>query len=147
MFMKKIGDMTDKQSGIKPLKEVAWPDEVDFPENLKEHVFIKHISGPLFFGSTSNFQQLAKQIPDTATTLIIRVGKMNYIDQSGLYALEDVLVDLVTHGKKVLLVGLLKQPRYMLESIDIIPDLIPEEQITEDIDACVYWVKDHLIGE
>ena len=147
LFMKKIGDMSAEQSGIKPLKEETWPDEVDFPENLKEHVFIKHINGPLFFGSTSNFQQLAKQIPDTASTLIIRIGKMDYIDQSGLYALEDVLVDLVKSGKKVLLVGLLKQPRYMLERIDIIPDLIPEEQITDNIDSCVYWVKDHLIGD
>jgi len=50
-------------------------------------------------------------------------------------------------GLKVLLVGLLKQPRLMLESIDIVPDLIPEEQITEDIDSCVFWVKDHLLDE
>ena len=146
-FMKKIGDMTTEQSGITPLKEETWPDEVDFPEKLKEHVFIKHISGPLFFGSSSNFQQLAKQIPDTASTIIIRIGKMNYIDQSGLYALEDVLVDLVNNGKKVLLVGLLRQPRLMMESIDIIPDLIPEDQITDDIDSCVLWIRNHLLEE
>ena len=86
------------------MKEKAWADEVDFPENLKEEVFIKHIKGPLFFGSTSDFQQLVKQIPDTASTIIIRMGRMQYIDQSGLYAMEDVLVDLVKEGKKVLLV-------------------------------------------
>lgn len=31
--------------------------------------------GPLFFGSTSEFQSLAKQIPQTATISIIRMDK------------------------------------------------------------------------
>jgi SulP family sulfate permease len=147
LFMKKIGDMTTEQSSVKPLKEGPWPDEAGITEELKEHVFIKHIEGPLFFGSSGSFQQLAAQIPDNASTIIIRLGKMTYMDQSGLYALEDVLVDLVRNGKKILLVGLLKQPRYMLESIDIIPDLIPEEHISKDIDSCFEWVKEHLVKE
>ena len=63
LFMKKIGDLTAQRSDVKPLKEEAWSDETNFPVALKEEVFIKHIKGPLFFGSTSDFQQLAKQIP------------------------------------------------------------------------------------
>ena len=55
MFMKKIGDLTAERSNVKSLKEESWADEIDFPENLKEKVFIKHIKGPLFFGSTSEF--------------------------------------------------------------------------------------------
>ena len=118
-----------KRSDVEPLlKEKAWPDEEGFPDELEKKCFIKHIKGPLFFGSTSDFQQLATQIPDTAQTVIIRMGRMQYMDQSGLYAIEDVLVDLVNQGKKVLLVNIPEQPRYMMERIDIIPDLIPEEQ-------------------
>ena len=148
MFMKKIGDLTAERSDIKPLKEEkAWEDELDFPENLKEEVFIKHIKGPLFFGSTSEFQQLANQIPNTASTIIIRMGRMQYIDQSGLYAMEDVLVDLVGKGKKVLLVNTLKQPRYMLERIDIIPDLIPEEYLFDNFIACLKWIKENVQDE
>ena len=144
MFMKKIGDLTAERSDVKSLaKEKAWADEQNFPKNLAEKVFIKHIKGPLFFGSTSGFQQLANQIPDTASIVIIRMGRMQYIDQSGLYVLEDVLVDLVKSGKKVLLVKLIKQPKYMLERIDIIPDLIPEENIFDDFDSCISWIKEH----
>ena len=62
IFMKKIGEVTAKRSDVVTLTEEAWEDESAFPESLKEEVFIKHINGPLFFGSTSNFQQLAKQI-------------------------------------------------------------------------------------
>jgi len=145
MFMKKIGDLTAERSSIESFdRSKAWPDEIDFPNNLKDEVFIKHIRGPLFFGSTSYFQELVNQIPDTTSTIIIRMGRMQYIDQSGLYALEDVLVDLVKDGKKVLLVKIVNQPRYMMESIDIIPDLIPEDQIFENFKDCLAWIKEDI---
>jgi SulP family sulfate permease len=142
MFMKKIGDLTASRSDVKSLKaEKAWEDEADFPDKLKEEVFIKHLKGPLFFGSTSDFQQLSQQIPLTAKTVIIRLGRMQYMDQSGLYAMEDVLVDLRSKKMNVLFVGLLKQPRYMMERIDIIPDLIPKEHIFSNFKDCLDWIK------
>lgn len=129
MFMKLIGDLTAERSELEPLKEEAWPDEKGFPKDLKDEVFIKHIKGPLFFGSTAEFQQLYKQIPETAKTVVIRLSRMQYMDQSGLYVMEDTLQDLKTKGVNVVFVGLLKQPRYMMERIEIIPNFIPEEQI------------------
>jgi SulP family sulfate permease len=145
MFMKKMGDLTGERSNIKSLqKEKAWDDEIDFPSNLKEEVYIKHIKGPLFFGSTSNFQLLASQIPETAKVVIIRMDRMSYIDQSGLYAMEDVLVELVKREVKVVLVDILEQPRYMLERIDIIPDLVPQEQIFKTFSDCMKWIKENV---
>lgn len=142
MFMKKIGDVTADRSTIVSLdRSKAWPDEASFPDDLQEKVFIKHIRGPLFFGSISYFQQLAKQIPESASIVIIRMGRTQYMDQSGLYAMEDVLIDLVNQGKKVLLVSIIDQPRYMLERIDIIPDLIPQDQIFDSFEDCLVWVK------
>jgi SulP family sulfate permease len=142
IFMKKIGDLTAERSDVKSLlKEKVSMDEFEFSESLKKVVFVKHIKGPLFFGSTSDFQQLATQIPDTTSTLIIRMERVTYIDQSGLYAMEDVLVDLVKNGKRVLLVDVLKQPLYMLERIDIIPDLIPKDQIFDNFNDCLVWIK------
>jgi SulP family sulfate permease len=139
MFMKKIGDLTAKRSLVKILDEESWPDEKGFPNKLKQQVFIKHIKGPLFFGSTSDFQRLSEQIPSTATTVIIRLGRMQYMDQSGLYAMEDMLLDLKTKNIEVLFVNLLNQPRYMMERIDIIPDFIPTEHIFKSFDECVVW--------
>jgi SulP family sulfate permease len=143
-FMKKIGDLTTEQSDIKMLKEEkSWDDETDFPEELHDEVFIKHIKGPLFFGTTSDFQMLAKQLPDTASTIIMRLDKMSYMDQSGLYAMEDIVIDLVKKGKSVLLVHIDEQPLYMLERIDIIPDLIPKDQIFDDFKDCLKWIKNN----
>ncbi|PQB08484.1 sodium-independent anion transporter [Polaribacter filamentus] len=144
MFMKKIGDLTAERSGIKTLKEEAWADELGFSTNLKEKVFIKHIKGPLFFGSTSDFQALSEQIPDTAKTVIMRLGRMQYMDQSGLYAMEDMLLGLKTKNIEVLFVNLLKQPRYMMERIDIIPDFIPKEHIFKSFDECANWIKQNI---
>ncbi len=144
MFMKKIGDLTAERSDVKTLKEEAWSDEIGFPKNLKEEVFIKHLKGPLFFGSTSDFQVLSKQIPETASTVIMRLGRMQYMDQSGLYAMEDMLQDLKKNNVEVLFVGLLNQPRYMMERIDIIPDFIPEEHIFDAFKECVNWIKQNI---
>ncbi len=145
MFMKKIGDLTAKRSDLKPLyKGDAWPENVDFPEHLKDSVFIKHIKGPLFFGSTSGFQELAKQIPESASTVILRMDRMPYMDQSGLYALEDVLIELIKSGKRVLMVSLIEQPKYMMQRIDIIPDLVPEDQIFNTFSECIVWLKKNV---
>lgn len=148
MFMKKIGDLTAKRSDVKKLEtEKAWADEKDFPASLKEEVFIKHIKGPLFFGTTSDFQQLLLQIPAEAKAVIIRLGRMQYMDQSGLYAMEDAVLTLQRHNIMVLFTGILDQPRYMMERIDIIPDLVPPEHMFENFEDCVAWLRSHHYEE
>ncbi len=148
MFMKKIGDMTGQTSNLKTLaEEKEWEDEHDFPKTLKEEVYIKHIKGPLFFGSTSDFQNLIQKIPDTNAALIIRMDRVPYIDQSGLYVLEDALVELTQKGTKILLVKLNKQPQYMLESIEIIPELVPEDMIFESFEESLKWINENVKDE
>ena len=145
MFMKKMGDLTAKRSEVRSLeREKKWADERNFPKQLEEEVFIKHIKGPLFFGTTADFQQLANQIPKTASTVIIRLGRMQYMDQTGLYAMEEVLQELIAHDITVLLVDILEQPRYLMERIDIIPDLIPETQIFKNFKDCIEWVRENV---
>jgi len=144
LFIKKIGDLTAERSDVKSLKEEAWADEKIFPKNLSENVYIKHIKGPLFFGSTSDFKSLSQQIPSTAKIVIMRLGRMQYMDQSGLYAMEDMLQDLKSKNIEVLFVNLLKQPKYMMERIKIIPDFIPEERIFKSFTDCISWIKENL---
>lgn len=145
MFVKKMGDLTAEYSDVKSLtNENVETNNIDLPADLKDDVFVKHIKGPLFFGSTSDVQQLAEQIPATASAVIFRMDRMQYMDQSGLYTLEDIMIDLVKQDKKILLVDILKQPRYMMERIDIIPDLIPEEQVFDHFDDSIQWIKNNI---
>lgn len=149
IFMKKIGDSTAKRSKVVPLNKsdelkLPWSDEIQVPKDLKEEVFIKRLDGPLFFGNTSDFQELATQIPNTATHLIIRMGKVPYVDQSGLYVMEDLVLRLKQNNVKVLLVGLMEQPKLMFESIDIIPDLIPEHKLFKTFKDAMVYVNKHV---
>lgn len=134
IFMKKIGDSIAKRSKVVSLEDseiitMPWNDEISIPEQLKEEVFIKRLAGPLFFGNTSDFQELSTSIPDTVTHLIIRMDRVPYMDQSGLYAMEDLLFRLKQKNVQIYIVKLMPQPRMMMEKIDIIPDLVPEETI------------------
>ena len=141
VFMKNMGSVSAEKSAVKQIDEAEWDDESDIPEKIKEKVYIKHLEGPLFFGSTSEFIKLSKQVPDEASHVIIRMDRVPYLDQSGLYALEDVFLDLEKRNIQQLLVGLQNQPRYLMESIDIIPDLVPEEHIFDDFKSCLNWLK------
>jgi len=148
MFMKKIGDLSAKNSAVTSLGDFEeWEDEFSFPDQLREEVAIKHIDGPLFFGSTRDFQQLAATIPDTTSTVILRMDRVPYVDQSGLYAIEDLVHGMETQGKSVLIVDIKTQPRMMLERIDIIPDLVEENHIFDSFNDCLRWIKNNVKDE
>ena len=149
IFMKKMGDVTIQQSKIVNLNTSEnvsneWMDERAFPSKLKEEVFIKHLNGPLFFGYTNDFQQIMTQIPYTAQCVVIRMERVPYVDQSGLFALEDVLMDLVKKDIKVLITGIQEQPLYRLKSINIVPNLVPESQVFQEFDDCLEWINKHV---
>lgn len=134
MFMKKIGDLTESQSEVSTgSKEKLWEDETAHPVLKSDKIAIKHINGPLFFGSTDGFSRLAKEIPKTAERVLFRFDRMEYLDQSGLYALEDLLVDLSNEDKTVYFIHLPKQPRYMMERIGLVPRLVPADNIFDEL--------------
>jgi len=133
MFMKMIGDKAAESFNIQPLKkEGVWKDEKRIKKGDK--VFLKHLEGPLFFGSTSKFTEVAKQIPKDSEKVIFRMDRVPYIDQSGLYALESVILGFIQDNIEVEIVGLQKQPQYMMERVDIIPDLIPRHNLFKSIE-------------
>ena len=149
LFMKKMGDFTADESRVLTLQEADkneefWSDEISFPPELSQEVFIKHLDGPLFFGYTSEFQALAKQIPETASHLILRMDKVPYIDQTGLYALEDILLDLESKNIHTLMIAPQKQPLMMLKKIDIVPDLVSEKHIFEDFKSCIEYINKNV---
>ena len=142
MFMKKIGDLTESRSKVlSGSKEKLWDDEASFAELKSDKIAIKHINGPLFFGSTDGFSKLAKEIPSAAETVLFRFDRMEYIDQSGLYALEDLLVDLAKENKEVHFIDLPSQPRYMMERIGIVPRLVPAANIFEELPDFLKHIK------
>ena len=144
IFMKKIGDATASQASIETLdspNNEFWTDEKTHLKAMIGHVFIKHLNGPIFFGSTSELKQLTSQIPAEAKEVIVRMDKVPYIDQTGLYTIEDIILDLNQKDIKVSLVGLNQQPAVLLEKIKIIPILVPKSRIFKSFEECLNFLS------
>ena len=148
LFMKKSGDISEKGMEVGKLADIdgskPWQDEQEFYEEYKDKVIIKHLYGSLFFGFTSYFKDQITALPDGIKAVILRMDRVPYIDQSGLYTLEDVIFDLRQEDIEVILVGLKEQPADMLRAVDIIPDLVPEEDLFDDIDDSFDYLKEKL---
>lgn len=148
LFMKKASDLGEKGIStelVENLKdEKPWQDELPFYEAYKNKILIKHLRGPLFFGFTAHLKNQVAAMDENIEILIIRMDQVPMIDQSGLYTLEDIVFDVEQRGVQVLLVNIQEQPMDMLRSIDIIPDLISEDHIFENIALAFGYVKDTM---
>ncbi len=148
IFMKKMGDINTKKSQVLPLDQIedfTWQeDERGISDDIAHNIYIKRLEGPLFFGYTNDLQQLYTHIPDRAKYVILRMDKVPYVDQSGLYSLEDIIIDLAKRDKVILIVGLQKQPDYLIRKIEIIPNLVPEELNFKTIQECLHWLRDDI---
>ena len=131
-FMKKMGDLAKDNSKV-GLVSNEKEFEINISEKSKESVFIKHLNGPLFFGFTSEFVSIANKIPKTASVIIIDMEKVPYIDQSGLFALEDVILDLDKKDIKIIMTGIQSQPMQLMKTIGILGELIPEERVFKSL--------------
>jgi len=150
LFMKKISDVVDHQTNTAPLKEfsreIAWTDEGDLIDRLGDQIYIKHLDGPLFFGFASRFQDMVKALPDIRV-VIIRMKKVPYVDQSGLYAMEDAIFDLQEQGIQVIFTGLHGQPLDMFERFNLIPKLVERKYCFDKFSECLAWLESYLKGD
>lgn len=71
--------------------------------------------------------------------------KVPFIDQTGLYALEDAILSLEQRDIEVLFTGLQTQPKVRMERINLIPGLVEKENIFKTFSDCIEWLsKKHL---
>ncbi len=138
-FMKKMGDLSKENTKIGPFSEKEGGKK-----QLSENIYIKHLNGPLFFGFTSEFVSIANQIPKTASIIIIDMKNVPYVDQSGLFAIEDVILDLNKDNIIVLLAGIQSQPKLLMEKIGILEKLIPKDRVFESIDDSKSFIVKEL---
>lgn len=145
LFMKKMGEINEQKSYAGSLEDskdwVRWPDEKELPPELLKNVYIKHLYGPMFFGFTSHFQDMVREVPDVKV-VILRMRHVPYMDQTGLYAIEDTVLYLESKGIKVVITGLQSQPADMLRRINLVPHLIPEEHLFPSFKECVAWLRE-----
>ncbi len=143
VFMKKAADMVEGGSSARSLKdfkeETLWKDEKGLTEKLGNRVWVKEINGPLFFGVIEGFMEQIRHIPKETEEVVILMDKVPYVDQSGLYAMEEAITELEKNRNlTVILAGVQGQVRDMFEKINIIPDLVAPDEIfatTKEVEA------------
>ncbi len=147
LFMKTISDVVEHRMVAAPMKEfsqeMSWSDEGNFIEKHSHDVFIKHLDGPLFFGFASRFQEMLSALPEIRV-VVIRMDKVPYVDQSGLYAMEDSVLDLQKRNVKVVFTDLHGQPKDMFERFNIYGTLVEKNCFFEDFQSCSEWLETYL---
>jgi SulP family sulfate permease len=146
LFMRKMSEDISSEFLVLPL--AIFKDELAsvygrIPEELAKKIFIKPLQGPFFFGFSSGSLK-SNDAFSNIKVLIFQMKKISYFDQSGLYALEEAILDLEKHGVLVLMAGLQPQPEQMCRRINLVPGLIPDHLVFPTLADCAGWVAGKL---
>ena len=145
LFMKRAGDLIQSSYTSTAMdstdKNNPWNDEDGITDEMKKHIYICHVDGPIFFGSVTGFNKLMQEIPDHMKVVIIRMRRVSYMDQSGVYAMDTAIRDLQAKGTKVLMTIIKPQPMKMLTKMNIIPGLISESDTFKTFEECSDYLK------
>tara|TARA_B100000768_G_scaffold181986_1_gene208030 strand:- start:5083 stop:6870 length:1788 start_codon:yes stop_codon:yes gene_type:complete len=107
--------------------------------NSDDSLFVKTLDGPIFFGATNELVELSRKLPSSAKTLCMDLTRVPYIDQSGLFAMEDIFLSLNESSVEVRLIGLNSQPGDKFRDLSIIPSAVPERLIFDDLDSAINY--------
>ncbi len=147
LFMKRSSDIVEKQYEGGLLsdgfdKNTPWEDEQKVTEELKKQIYVQRLDGPIFFGTVTGFQKIMHGVPDDPNikTVIIRMRRVTFMDQSGAYAMESCVKDLQAMGKEVLMTIIQPQPNIIMHKMQIIPTLIAEEQTFATFEECIEYI-------
>ncbi len=145
LFMKRASDLVEGGYSSSEMtnfdKESPWSDEGGIPDEMRHKIYIQRLNGPIFFGTITKFQNVMNDVPEDAKIVIIRMRLVSFMDQSGLYAMETAIKDIQDRGAMVLMTIIQPQPMYMLKTMNLIPDLVPEEHTFKTFEDCTEFLK------
>ena len=150
LFMKRASDLVEGGYSTSEMtnfdKESPRQDEGGMPDKVKHKIYIQRLNGPIFFGTITKFQQVMNDVPEDAKIVIIRMRLVSFMDQSGLYAMETAIKELQDRGVLVLMTIIQPQPMYMLKTMKVIPELVPELHTFETFEDCTEFLKNRVEG-
>lgn len=148
LFMKRASDLVEGGYSSSVMtnfdKESPWNDEGGITDEMRHHIYIQRLNGPIFFGSITKFQEVMNDVPDDAKIVIIRMRLVSFMDQSGLYAMETAIKDLQARGAMVLMTIIQPQPMYMLKTMNVIPLIVPEDHTFKTFEECTEFLRKEL---
>ena len=148
LFMKRASDLVEGGYSSQEMtgfdKESPWDDEHGMPDTVAHKIYIQRLNGPIFFGTINKFKQVMTDVPADAKIVIIRMRLVSFMDQSGLYAMEEAIKDIQARGTQVLMTIIQPQPMYMLTKMKVIPEVVPENHTFPTFEACTEYLRNQL---
>jgi len=146
-FMKKSGDSMSELSLVRFASKEKLNDKIDLLDidgDGEPDIAVKQVVGPLFFGSSDFFQKLISKTPKSISIIVFKLDSMNYIDQSGIYVLEEIIASLNNSNKSIYFSGLQSQPKLMFEKMGFFDSKIKDENVFEDHKKCIDHIKSNF---
>ncbi len=148
LFMKRASDLVEGGYSSQELtnfdKESPWGDEGGMPDTVAHKIYVQRLNGPIFFGTINKFKEVMQTVPESAKIVIIRMRLVSFMDQSGLYAMEEAIKDLQDRGVEVLMTIIQPQPMYMLQTHKVIPGVVPEDHTFKTFEDCTDYLRKKL---
>jgi sulfate permease, SulP family len=126
-FMRRMADSVNVEQQVEMLPDSGTPGSPAVPAN--NGIIIYSIDGPVFFGAAEKLERTLAHIQRPATTLILRMGNVPFVDATGIFAIEEIISDFKRHGAVVLLVEVRPNVRYKLERGGVIAHVGPDNVI------------------
>ncbi len=117
----------------------AQPDE-SLPakaEVVSDKVQVLRTQDALFFGNASRLQGALSEPLAAGGSLVLALGKLRFLDQSGAYALADAIQRLRGTGVEVYLAEVQGEPGEVLGRLGVAPGVVPEERIFPTAEAAL----------
>jgi len=137
LFMRRMAESVNVEQQLHQHHPQAAGTPIKPPDS---GVVIYSIEGPLFFGAAEKLERTLAHIQRPATTLILRMGNVPFIDATGLLAIEEMITDFKRHGARVLLVELRPNVRTKLERGGVIAG-VGEENVLESLELALALTK------
>ena len=148
LFMKRASDLVEGGYSSQELtnfdKESPWDDEHGMPDTVAHKIYVQRLNGPIFFGTINKFKEVMSTVPSDAKIVIIRMRLVSFMDQSGLYAMEEAVKDLQDRGIEVLMTIIQPQPLYMLTTHKVIPGVVPQDHTFKTFEECTEYLRNQL---
>jgi len=101
------------------IEERAGTDGVLLPADT----IVYSIDGPFFFGAAENLEKTLRRSQSHVGTIVIRLGRVPFMDTTGLRSMEEIVADFQRSGTRVVLCEVRANVREKLERAGIIAQL------------------------
>ena len=130
ILLKRLSDI--EPATHSPLIDIAahrpWIPDLEEPQEVLAGIYVVEIHGSLFFGNAGPLQRKLGSM-EHARAVVLHMGDVRYVDQSGVYMLADLIADVVEDGTEIYIAALHPEPEALLARLGVVPGAIPADRI------------------